>query len=137
MKLLPLALLVALASPAAALAAPGPSNPYAGTPEGKLALARVDAAHHAYDAVRARWKSGQARLDDVYAWSVRWLDASLDQTAWQDTNQALKDHLARMRELETAVDAQYRHGIATSADVAFVTYYRTDAELRAAYGITP
>jgi hypothetical protein len=136
MRTILLAITLALSSPAAVFAAPSAStssNPYVGTPEYKLASARVDAAHKAYASVLASWKGGQAKLDDVYVWSVRIVEAERDHTVQLDNDQMLKDHVKRMHDLEATVKAQFNKGMASSTEVALVTYYRLDAELRYTY----
>jgi hypothetical protein len=122
--------ILALAFTLCGLTAAHADNPYAGTPEAKLAEARLDAAHKSYDGLVARWKRGQATLDEVFAWSVRWLDAELEPTVGADIDRALRDHAKRMHDVETVVAAQYKRGLATSADVAMTAYYRLDADMR-------
>jgi hypothetical protein len=130
MRTILLALALAASSPA--FAAPS-SNPYVGTPEYKLASARVAAVRKAYAAVLASWKQGQAKVDDLYVWSVRVLEAERDHTVQLDNDQSLKDHVKRIQDLEAIVKARFDKGMASSADVAVVTYYRLDAELRYMY----
>jgi hypothetical protein len=131
-------LILALALTTAATAGAAPStNPYEGTIEATIAGERLDAAHKAYDGMLARWKRGQAKLDDVYAWSVRWLDAELEPTVGADTDQALKDHAQRMHDLEAAVIAQSKRGTASSVDVELARYYRVDADFRVQLAVLP
>lgn len=85
--------------------------------------ARVAAAEAAHDGALARWQAGQAPLDEVYRWSVRWQQSARD--AGQAS--AAADHLARMRALQTQVTGQVSSGLAPTAAADAARYYVAEA----------
>ena len=136
MRALLVALALVLVSPLVARAdppappAPLPSTDGLDTTASRLSDARIAAAHKAFELVRDRWQHGAARLDDVYLWSMRVLDAELQREPInrRDTDTSYKDHIERMHHLETAVLALHKHGLATAADVAAAAFYRSEAD---------
>jgi hypothetical protein len=121
-----LVLLVSLAI--AAPAAAGPS-------QADLVKRRVDAAAQVYTTALARWKAGTEPLDRVATWSVRWLTALREAPLkGAKLKTALAEHLARMKDLETAVADAVTAGVASAADRDAAAYYVAEAELWAARG---
>ncbi len=99
----------------------------------QLAADRVAAASKAYAAVVARLDVIQP--EDIYRWSVRWLDAQLDDPATgKAVPQAFADHAKRMIDLEAQVQAGYQKGLKPAFDLAAVSYYKLEAELWVARG---
>jgi hypothetical protein len=99
----------------------------------QLNQARIDAAAHAYAVAEASWRVGRTPLDEVYTWSVRWLDAQRDQPVrGRALTAALADHLTRMTDLAAEVDRRVKAGSATQADAAATAYYVAEAALWAA-----
>ena len=99
----------------------------------QLSRTRIDAAAHAYAVTEAAWRAGRAPLDDVYTWSVRWLDAQRDQPVHgRALTAALGDHLTRMVDLATEVDRRVKAGSASQVDAAATAYYVAEAALGAA-----
>ena len=120
----PLLLVIALAISTSAAAAPTAAQ---------LAADRVAAASKAYAAVVARLDVIQP--EDIYRWSMRWLDAQLDDPATgKAVPQAFADHAKRMIDLEASVQAGYQKGLKPAFDLAAVTYYKLEAELWVARG---
>jgi hypothetical protein len=117
----------------ASLAAPGAVSLAAPPTAAQLAKDRADAADTAFHLASAGHRAGTVPLEVVYAWSVRWLAASLE-TAPKTAKQAFADHLARMTDLETAVQKMFTSGTATALDYGAAAYYRIEAELWSARG---
>jgi hypothetical protein len=104
----------------------------------KLAQARVDAAAKAYAAALTHWKAGQVTADVVYLWSVRWFVAEREQPlTGKKLATAAADHLARMTELETQVEAMFKAGAVSEEDVDAATYYVAEAAVWNARGGKP
>ena len=94
----------------------------------QLAADRVAAAAKAYTSIVARLDVVQP--EDIYRWSVRWLDAQLDDPATgKAIPQAFADHAKRMTELEAHVQEGYQKGLKPAFDLAAVNYYKLEAEL--------
>jgi hypothetical protein len=72
-------------------------------------------------------------VEDAYRWSVRWLDAKLDESP-KIAKAALADHATRMSELEAQVKLAFDKGQRTSVDVAATAYFRIEADLWVARG---
>src|SRR5688572_10329104 len=89
---------------------------------------RVAAAEKVYKGVVSQLAVGRGTLDPVHAWSVRWLDATIDADP-KAAKQAFTDHLDRMKTLE-AERAKARDAVlATPADADAATYFRIEAEI--------
>ncbi|MBN8613451.1 MAG: hypothetical protein J0L92_22850 [Deltaproteobacteria bacterium] len=87
---------------------------------------RVTTAHRAYDLARAASASGMATTEEVYVWSVRWLDA--ERLAAPDRAQAaVMAHLSRMTTLEAEVRARVATGSAPASAEAACAYYVAEA----------
>jgi hypothetical protein len=126
MRTLALAIVLAVSVPATA---------FAGPDQKQLSQTRVDAAARAYASALARWKAATTTLDQVVAWSHRWLTA-LRETPLKGAKLkvALAEHLARMQEVQLAVTDAVGKGMATSADADAIAYFVAEAELWAARG---
>jgi multidrug efflux pump subunit AcrA (membrane-fusion protein) len=109
-----------------------------------LAQARLDAAHKAYDeamkGLHQTRRTGTLILpvtkpEDVYAWSVRWLNAERNMGGKNDDRPpALEAHLRRMKELQQRVTEMSRSGLLSPPDASAVEFYRVEAELWLARG---
>jgi hypothetical protein len=123
------AVALATLSPQLGHADPAASNDGLDTPQSKLSDARIAAAHHAFDVVNARWKSGGGRIDDVYLWSRRILEAELDREpiARRDSDQSYRDNETRMQSLDTAAVTLHGKGVVSDVDLAAADYYRAEA----------
>lgn len=99
----------------------------------KLAKERVAAAEKVYTGVLARLKGGTTTSDVVYTWSIRWLDSSLAAEPAK-AKQALADHTARMKDLETQMIDGRDKGKVTPSDADAATYFRIEAEYWQARG---
>jgi len=118
--------------PAANQNAAEPPKKDAGTDMKKLAQARVDAAHKAYRvAVKlVQERIPGARLEDVYSWSVRWLNAQRDLSSnKKDHLSALGEHLKRMQELAQVAGAFTKTGQGSPLDSPAADFYLREAEL--------
>ena len=111
------------------LASTAMANPSAA----QLAADRVVAASKAYTAAVARLDV--VPPEDIYRWSMRWLDAQLDDPATgKAVPQAFAAHAKRMEDLETQVKASFQQGLKPAFDLASSSYYRIEAELWVARG---
>ncbi len=105
-----------------------------------LLKARLDAAKEAYkgalENIGEVKKIGKAVLiapiekpDEVYAWSVRWLNAELDMSNKRDDQIAvLEEHIKRMKELQKKVSAMTPDLLPMSSNSAAV-FYLAEAEI--------
>ena len=94
----------------AAAAAPG-------APEAK---SRVEIAEQAYTLTAAMYQNGMTQIEDVYRWSVRWLDSAGPAT--------VKAHLQRMQTLEQKAQSRFAAGTAPKTDALAAAYFRAEAE---------
>jgi hypothetical protein len=124
MRILPLLFALAIAAPAIA----GPS-------QADLVKNRTDAAAKVYAASFAKLKAGTATVDQVAAWSVRWLTGMREAPLkGAKLKSALAEHLARMKDLETAVADLVKAGAAATSEAEVAAYYVAEAELWVARG---
>ena len=89
----------------------------------EAATSKATAAKAAFNAVETDFRGGLATCEDVYVWSRRWLDAERSSNA-----SAAKDHLARMKALETRVKASFNAGTSKNTDVLRCAFYVAEAE---------
>ena len=90
----------------------------------------VEAARQAYELRAAGYRARLVPLEDIYAWSRRWLMAEWDLGAPGDGKvNFARDHEARMVELEKSTKQQFNEGIASAAEMRAATYYRIEAGL--------
>jgi hypothetical protein len=69
------------------------------------------------------------RPEDVYLWSVRWLNAQRDLASKKEGQiDALEDHLRRMQDLQRRVE-KLAPGLVTLTEVHSAEFYRVEAEL--------
>jgi hypothetical protein len=122
-RLIVLAVCASLATPVAR----------AETPVAQLVKDRADAAERVFQHVVTAWKTQREKIEVVYTWSVRWLDAMVDRDP-RARKQAFADHLARMQDIETEASKLQTAGTVTVLEAVAATYYRIDAELWAARG---
>ncbi len=110
------------------LAAVTPAFADASAATATLVKARTDSAAKAYAAAEARYKAGAGDIENVYRWSVRWLESQRDSAA----KPAAQDHLKRMQALETAAKARASSGMATADEATAAEYFRAEAQVWAA-----
>jgi hypothetical protein len=68
--------------------------------------------------------------EDVYVWSVRWLNAQRDLASKKEEQlAALEDHLRRMQDLKQRVENLAKAGMVLFTEVNAVEFYRVEAEL--------
>ncbi|MEL6179643.1 MAG: hypothetical protein AAFS10_11860 [Myxococcota bacterium] len=95
---------------------------------------RLDAAQKTYEAYRAQLASGKVDVDTLYRWSIRWLKAEI--ATKSNTAAALLAHKTRMNALSDQIGTMARNGLASSADLKAVEYYRVEADLWSTYNAT-
>jgi hypothetical protein len=117
-----LALVVALVSASVAAADPA-----------QLSLDRATQAAKIYAALHAHLATSATKSEELYKWSVRWLDAQLDAQP-KVAAMAFSDHAKRMAELEANVKAQHAGGTADDDNVEIAAYFRIEADLWAGRG---
>jgi hypothetical protein len=108
------------------LAATPPQEPPKAETVGR---ARLAAAVRQYDETWAYYQ--QARIDSyqVYVWSRMVMDCRREMAAKAaDRLEAIQEHLARMKKLESLVLKVRRLGFGRSYDVGATEYYRLEAE---------
>jgi len=103
------------------------------TPVAQLVKDRADAAERVFQHVVTAWKTQREKIEVVYTWSVRWLDAVVDRDA-RTRKQAFADHLARMQDIESEATKLQTAGTVTVLEAAAASYYRIEAELWVARG---
>jgi hypothetical protein len=75
-------------------------------------------------------EGGPISFEDLYTWSVRWLESELDLSREADARTtALKSHLERMKSVETQASEQRRMGGGRVSDLNSCRYYRAQAEM--------
>jgi hypothetical protein len=99
----------------------------AGENEDKAISALVEAAQAALETTDAAHQAGQASVEDVYQWSQRLMKAELKAGAGEA---AIKDHLARMKNLYDKTDALYQTGSqgGSARNFRSCKYYLLEAE---------
>jgi len=117
-----------------ALSAGVPAAPEQGPPpkpENRLAKARLDSARKTFGLVWANYQEGLwSSAEDVYRWSVRWLEAERALATEKAQHVAACDaHFDRMRRLEKLVRDNFRVRVTTITVVSAAEYYATEAEL--------
>lgn len=102
-----------------------------GDAEASLKRQMLDAARKVYEDSTKRYQAGvSASVEELYLWSIRWLDAEFDLAADAAAKTtALKAHLERMKQVEKICVAFAKTGQGRQADAAAGRYYRTQAEL--------
>jgi RND family efflux transporter MFP subunit len=94
-----------------------------------LARAQVEVSRKAYEAARKSLDQTR-RAEEVYTWSVRWLNAQRDVSNKKDERlAALEAHLQRMKDLEKRVEALHKGGRTSPLDPLAAEAYRVEAEL--------
>jgi multidrug efflux pump subunit AcrA (membrane-fusion protein) len=118
--------------------APKPAAKDGGNVEA-LAQARADAARKAYDeaakGLQQTKRTGASLTTvttpgEVYAWSVRWLNAVRETVSTkEDRVAALEAHVMRMKELQLRVTEMARSGLLAPLEVSAAEFYRVESEL--------
>lgn len=102
------------------------SQPHRDASPSKLA----EHAEKTYAATFTRYKTGLTDVEEVYTWSVRWLDAELrTATASKAKKKAFAAHQTRMRDLRNQVKSLFGIGTAPAVAVHAADYYATQAAL--------
>jgi hypothetical protein len=96
-----------------------------------IANDRAASAAKVYAGLQA--KGGTASAEDLYRWSVRWLDAQLDAQP-KTAAKALADHQKRMAELLTTEQARNKASLADANEVEMANYFKLEADLWVARG---
>jgi HlyD family secretion protein len=103
-----------------------------------LLKARLDAARKGFEVAVKSMQQTRAenqtipvgRPEDVYTWSVRWLNA---ERGWiidaKYRMAALKSHAKRMKDLQLRVTEMYKGGLVPLLDVTAAEFYRAEAEV--------
>lgn len=94
--------------------------------QAELVKARAEAAAKIYPVVLANFAAGRGTVEDVYRWSVRWLDGEVERTKGKAP---LADHAKRMAELETKAKAARDAGTIPSTDFEIAAYFHVEADL--------
>jgi hypothetical protein len=122
----PLTLLLILFSAGTGLAAdPDPAALIA-----KLAVQKRDAARRTYEVSWANYRDRATSQENVYRWSLRWLEAERqvsDKPA--DEVAACKGHLERMKDLESLIHRLQQAGLTTIDEVSAAEYCRAEADI--------
>lgn len=121
---LPALLAVALVSPSRV--APGDAQPVAGKARDESgapghALEMLQAAKQTYKACTAHYADyiGElAQLDQMHAWSMRWMKAQqrVAKTGLEE-RKAVEEHLGRVKELQTKIKTPHAAGVGGSEEV--------------------
>ncbi len=87
---------------------------------------RLDAANKVFVALEAQYQQGTTTLDDVYVWSVRFMQA--DRSVNGDSA-AVQAHTARMSSLDSSVQKRVQSGMAPRSDELAARYYLAEARV--------
>ena len=96
----------------------------------------LDAASQAFSEARTRFGSGTATLDEVYRWSIRWLEAARRHQP-SSARAAAQSHLARMREVCNAADRMVHQGTLPPSETTACRYYLAEAQVWVTSGVGP
>jgi len=92
---------------------------------------RLQAARNVFEQHLARLKAGQGLPSELFGWSEHWVDAEIALSGKAaERAEALKGHLARIREVERMAVAYAKAGQGRQADADAAIYYRLEAEIR-------
>jgi hypothetical protein len=97
----------------------------------ELAQARVDAAHKAYEVAVKMVLAGSPDVtrEDVYTWSVRWLNAQRGLgSKHEDHLSALHAHRQRMQAQAKVARARWQAGVGSHLDSLAADYFLMEAE---------
>jgi hypothetical protein len=105
------------------IAAPMGEQLGSGVAEAATPSPRAVAAQQAFKAPEAAFQGGATTAEDVYIWSRRWFEAERGANA-----NAAKDHLARMKTLDAAVQKNVTAGAASRAQSVACAFYVAEAK---------
>jgi len=88
----------------------------------------ANTAEKVYDSVRAGFAAGRGNIDEVYTWSVHWLDAELAGASKAARKSASAAHLSRMTNLRTAAVEMTQKGLLPATDPLKADYFVAEAE---------
>ena len=92
----------------------------------------MKSAQTAYEGILAAQEVDQAELSDLYAWSVRWLNAAVRAAATPEERlAAFRDHHDRVMVQHRNVEARWKHGVKGGEEFTYraAIYYLREAEL--------
>lgn len=113
-------------------AAPSFADP---KPDAKqLAADRVATAKKVLDMIASEQRVGVGSMTDVPAWSLRLLDAQLDDPATTSKPRALQDHLDRVTAVRDDVAGRVKAMAASARELAQAEYFVAEAKLWVARG---
>lgn len=92
---------------------------------------RLDAATRVYTSLEAQYKAGTVKLDDVYVWSVRFMQAD---RAVHGDSAAVQGHVARMAGLESTVQKRVQSGMVSRSDELAMQFYIAEGRV---WSVTP
>jgi hypothetical protein len=97
----------------------------------QLAKAQMEAARRTYELTWTRAEMGEGGdAEQVYQWSVRWLEAQRDLSGTKAGQlAALEAHQTRMQRLERRVAAMVKAGQGRQSEGTAAEYYRLEADL--------
>lgn len=88
----------------------------------------VDAAQQAFSQSRARFEGSQGSVEEVYQWSVRWLE-SMSRHRPSNARAASQAHLARMRDVCVVARRLVGQGTLHPSTNHACDYYIAEAQL--------
>lgn len=112
----------------ASIAVPSSTSSAAPPTAAELVKERAAVAEKAYRTSLALYKAAQLTVDQVCAWSTRWLDAAIEVDP-KAIKQALMDHLQRMTDLEAEVQKMFKQGLVNGLATDSIYYFRVEAQL--------
>ncbi len=89
---------------------------------------RAETAHRVYDSVRAGFAAGQGNIDEVYTWSVHWLDAELAGASKAARKKAFAAHRSRMTDLRTTAVEMTQKGLLRASAPLKADYFVAEAD---------
>ena len=89
---------------------------------------RATMAQQVFDRVRAGFTAGQGTIDEVYTWSVHWLDAELAGASKAARKRAFADHRARMIALRADATKMTEQGLLRATAPLKADYFVAEAE---------
>lgn len=99
-------------------------------PAAEIAAERLAVAKEGFSLAMESVVAGVSRLDVVSGWSRRWAEAALAaEPNPADRIAALREHLARMKQIEDRAQAMHEAGLMNRLDLLSARHARIEAEL--------
>ncbi len=89
---------------------------------------RTTLAQKVYSQVHAGFEAGQGNIDEVYTWSVHWLDADLAGASKAARKRAFADHRTRMIALRSAAVKMTQQGLLRATASLKADFFVAEAE---------